>query len=35
MMGCALKGKNPHQSLPIIPIPDQHEIQPWGGTKEW
>jgi len=27
MMGCASKGKNPPKSFPIIPIPDQHEIQ--------
>jgi rhodanese-related sulfurtransferase len=27
MMGCASKGKNPLESLPIIPILDQHEIQ--------
>jgi len=27
MMGCASKGKSPFESLPIILILDQHEIQ--------
>ncbi len=31
-MGCASKGKNPHESLFIILILDQHEIQ-LGGLK--
>ncbi len=30
MMGCASKGKNLLESLPIIPILDQHEIQLGG-----
>ncbi len=30
MMGCASKGKNPLESMLIIPIPDQHEIQLGG-----
>jgi hypothetical protein len=30
MMGCASKDKNPPKSLHIIPILDQHEIQPGG-----
>jgi hypothetical protein len=34
MMGCASKGKNPFESLPIIPILDQHEIQ-LGEVEEW
>jgi hypothetical protein len=32
LMGCALKGKNPLESLPIIPILNQHEIQ-LGGLR--
>jgi hypothetical protein len=31
-MGCASKGTNPLESLPIIPIPNQHEIQ-LGGLR--
>jgi hypothetical protein len=34
MMGCASKDKNPLESLLIIPMFDQHEIQ-IGGAKEW
>jgi hypothetical protein len=32
MMGCVSKRKNPPESLPIIPILDQHEIQ-LGGLR--
>jgi hypothetical protein len=32
MMGCASKGKNPLESLPIISVIDQHEIQ-LGGLR--
>jgi len=30
MMGCASKGKNLLESLPIIPLIDEHEIQLGG-----
>jgi hypothetical protein len=32
LMGCVSNNKNPCKSLPIIPIPNQHEIQ-LGGLK--
>jgi hypothetical protein len=32
LMGCVSNNKNPCKSLPIIPIPNQHEIQ-LGGLR--